>query len=134
MNKVVAAVILNESGQILLQLRDQKVEIRSPGKWSLPGGFIKPAESSLQAVKREIYEETNLELKNPFFFATLIDVFEDLPYVSIDFYFDRIKSPYYLEVNEGQELKFYDLSEFINLNTSRHIDLICLYANKLFST
>lgn len=131
---MVAAVILNENGHILLQLRDQKKEIRSPGKWSLPGGFRKPTESSLQAVKREIYEETNLELTRPFFFATLIDVFEDLPYISIDFYFDRIKTPYALEVNEGQELRFYDLSDFVSLNTSRHIDLICLYANQLFKS
>jgi ADP-ribose pyrophosphatase YjhB (NUDIX family) len=132
LEKVVAAVILNEDGHILLQLRDQKKGIRSPGKWSLPGGFRKPTESSLQAVKREIYEETNLKLICPFFFATLIDVFEDLPYISIDFYFERITVPYALEVNEGQELKFFNLSEFISLNTSQHIDLICLYANKLF--
>ena len=76
MDKVVAAVILNEKEQILLQLRDQKEGIRSPGKWSLPGGFRKPSETSIQAVKREVFEETNLVLTNPYYFANLIYVFE----------------------------------------------------------
>jgi len=134
LDKVVAAVILNEKEQILLQLRDQKEGIRSPGKWSLPGGFRKPTETSIQAVKREVFEETSLVLTNPYYFANLIDIFEGSKYISIDFYFEKINFPYKLEINEGQDLKFFNLSDAVHLNINKHIHLICLYAFELLKT
>jgi len=134
LDKVVAAIILNEKEQVLLQLRDQKEGIRSPGKWSLPGGFRKPSETSIQAVRREVFEETNLVLTNPYYFANLIDVFEGSKYISIDFYFEKINFPYKLEINEGQDLKFFNLSDAIHLNINKHIHLISLYALELLKT
>jgi len=134
LDNVVAAVILNEKEQILFQLRDQKEEIRSPGKWSLPGGFRKQSETSVQAVKREVFEETNLVLINPLYFANLIDIFEGPQYISIDFYFEKINFPYKLEVNEGQDLKFFNLSDAVHLNINKHIYLISLYALELLKT
>lgn len=56
----VAAVIFNETGDVLLLdhvLRPQ------PG-WAIPGGFMNFGEPPVEAVKREIREETGLELKN----------------------------------------------------------------------
>lgn len=47
----------------LLQLRDKKKGIHFPGFWGLFGGKIKPNETSLNAIKREIIEETNFEIK-----------------------------------------------------------------------
>lgn len=32
------------------------------GKWALPGGFIKPNETTYDAVKREVKEETNIDI------------------------------------------------------------------------
>ncbi|MCR9940542.1 NUDIX domain-containing protein [Vibrio sp. B172a] len=52
----VAAVILNQSNQLLLQKK-------SDGSWSLPAGMIEPAESPSQAVIREVREETGLKVK-----------------------------------------------------------------------
>ncbi len=53
----VAAVIPNDSGEILLQQKS-----RGEG-WSLPAGAIEPGETPLQAVVREVQEETALEVK-----------------------------------------------------------------------
>jgi len=52
----VAAVIVNEAGQVLLQLRSDS------GTWGLPGGAIDPGEEPAEALVREIREETALEI------------------------------------------------------------------------
>jgi 8-oxo-dGTP pyrophosphatase MutT (NUDIX family) len=39
------------------------VQHNNDGKWSLPGGGIKQAEHALDAAKREVLEETGLEVK-----------------------------------------------------------------------
>lgn len=55
----VAAVVFNESGEVMLLdhvLRPQ------PG-WAIPGGFMNSGEQPIEAVKREICEETGLDLK-----------------------------------------------------------------------
>ena len=47
-----------------MQLRDNKKGIHFPGFWGLFGGKIKSNETSLNAIKREIIEETNFDIKN----------------------------------------------------------------------
>jgi phosphoglycolate phosphatase len=53
----VGALVCNDAGQVLM-VRTQKWS----GLWGIPGGKIKFGESSLQALRREIKEETNLEI------------------------------------------------------------------------
>tara|TARA_Y100001956_G_C4088357_1_gene171745 strand:- start:179 stop:553 length:375 start_codon:yes stop_codon:yes gene_type:complete len=52
----VAGVILNENRELLLQEK-------SDDKWSLPAGRIEPQESPVQALIREVSEETGLTVK-----------------------------------------------------------------------
>ncbi|WP_025502515.1 NUDIX domain-containing protein, partial [Vibrio parahaemolyticus] len=47
----VAGVILNENQELLLQQK-------SDNTWSLPAGMIEPQESPVQALVREVREET----------------------------------------------------------------------------
>lgn len=49
--------ILNQSGKILLQKRADK------GTWGLSGGAIELGESALEALVREFYEETGIEVR-----------------------------------------------------------------------
>ncbi|SOC42573.1 NUDIX hydrolase [Ureibacillus acetophenoni] len=51
----VALAVINESGEILLQKR--KV-----GQWGVPGGFMELGESTEEAGRREVLEETGIEV------------------------------------------------------------------------
>ncbi|WP_226683234.1 NUDIX domain-containing protein [Sutcliffiella horikoshii] len=53
----VAAVIQNEKSEILFQYP------RNSEYWSLPAGAIEPGESPYEAVVREVWEETGLEVE-----------------------------------------------------------------------
>lgn len=60
---VSGAVLLAPSGRVLLQHRDDKPEIDSPGKWSLFGGGVDVGESPEAAMIREIEEEIAYRVK-----------------------------------------------------------------------
>lgn len=54
----VDAIIEMEGGAIVLVERKYP-----PPGWAIPGGFVDPGESLLEAVKREALEETSLEIE-----------------------------------------------------------------------
>ena len=55
-----AAIIINERDEVLLIRRGHQP---AQGKWSLPGGSVKPSETPAQAALREVREETGLEVE-----------------------------------------------------------------------
>jgi mutator protein MutT len=56
-NPCVAAIIRNEKGEILFQRPSFKSDV-----WSLPAGAIEIGETPTEAVIREVYEETGLNV------------------------------------------------------------------------
>jgi 8-oxo-dGTP diphosphatase len=56
----VGAVVLNEKDEILLLDH----VLRPASGWGIPGGFMNAGEQAHEAVKREIFEETGLEIKD----------------------------------------------------------------------
>lgn len=59
---VVSVLLINSRGNVLLQQRDEKPELRYAGKWTLFGGTVEDGESPEQAIRRELIEELDLEL------------------------------------------------------------------------
>ena len=62
MSELIAAVILvDDRGWLLLQERDEHAPV-DPDVWGLVGGHVEPGESWTDGVRRELLEETGLEV------------------------------------------------------------------------
>jgi 8-oxo-dGTP diphosphatase len=60
---IVAAIILNEKGEVLLQKKDLDYHW-FPGYWGFFGGEIKSGEIPRDALKRELFEELRCKANN----------------------------------------------------------------------
>jgi nucleoside triphosphatase len=67
---IVGAIIQNDEGEVLL-LKMSSTQGVFPGQWGLAGGGMDEGETMVEALKREVREETSLEIVNiePFRFA-----------------------------------------------------------------
>jgi 8-oxo-dGTP diphosphatase len=65
----VDAIIIGESDGISYILLICRKNDPFKGKWALPGGFIDMDETLECACKRELFEETGLEISQPVFFS-----------------------------------------------------------------
>ncbi|MGD9356332.1 MAG: Nudix family hydrolase [Chromatiales bacterium] len=75
---VAVAVIRDERGRVLLSRRREGTHLA--GLWEFPGGKVEPDETMEQALRREILEETGLEIKAH---RPLIGIRHDYPEKSV---------------------------------------------------
>jgi 8-oxo-dGTP diphosphatase len=61
--QAVAVILVNDLGEVLLQLRDNNPNISFANEWTLPGGVVEANETPEQAARRELAEETGLHLE-----------------------------------------------------------------------
>src|SRR3989344_5747818 len=108
-----ALILENIKGKILMQLRDNNPKIRYPNFWGFPGGGAEKGETPEEAVTRELLEETNYKLTNPVYIGAFLIKKWNLYVFSR--YDPKVKIEV-LEVNEGQELRFFSLEEILILN------------------
>ena len=66
-----AAIICVEGDGYLMQLRDPRPDIWYPDHWGLFGGAIDPGETPLEALRRELDEELELDVTTADFFASI---------------------------------------------------------------
>lgn len=72
--RVGIGVFVFKDGKFLMQ---QRKGSHGAGSWSVPGGHLEFGESFEDTARREVKEETNLEIKNVRFGAVTNDYFED---------------------------------------------------------
>lgn len=120
MRKSSHIILLNKSGEILLQLRDNKPEIFNPGYWGLIGGAIDHEENPLDALLREINEEIpGCDITN---IIKLGDISSDNYLMNI--FFGKTNDSEELlnkRLNEGVKVQFFNFSEIKNLKMANNI-------------
>lgn len=79
----VGALIVRD-GRLLL---GKRAAAPSEGAWDILGGFIDSGESAEEALRREIMEETGLELKSCRFLGSFVDSYGDWGDWTLNFYF-----------------------------------------------
>ncbi len=134
MKRIAACILFDVNFHVLLQLRDNCPSIRSSGLWSLPGGEIEVDESSVDAVKREIKEETNLVITSPRFLMTLMDSFEEGPPVLVDIYLEEVDSTVNVICGEGQKLEFVHVDKVGNYPSNFYLSYVLQYARSVIQT
>jgi len=73
----IGVMIQNEKGEVLLGLRQGS---HGAGEWSFPGGHLEFGEIPFETAKREVKEETGLEVDE----FELISVYDEMRYIKTD--------------------------------------------------
>ena len=94
------ALIVTEDGGLLLHHRDDKPGIPNPDCWAGFGGAVEGGETVEEAVRREVREETGLEIEDPVFLTETVDHEGDGRTVSL-FYLVSSVCPEDIDLQEG---------------------------------
>lgn len=119
------AFILNDKNELLLQKRNKAPEKEY---WSIPGGKVEMFETFYQAVKREVKEETgvDIEIINFLGICDHIILNEKTHWVSPSFLCKIIKGePKIMEPLKHTEMKWFPLNQLpekLTITTQKAID------------
>ncbi len=59
--EIVGALIVSSDGKILLGMQDASIGVYA-NRWIIPGGGVEEGESYLEAIRREVQEETGIDI------------------------------------------------------------------------
>ena len=113
-------LIVNDTDEILLLLRDENPEIPYPNMWDIPGGHVEPNETPEQCIVREMKEEMRLDIEIPHLF--LVTEFSD----RTEYTFWRRMNLTIEEIclAEGQRLKRFSKSDVANIELACQFDQV----------
>jgi 8-oxo-dGTP diphosphatase len=113
-----AAMLLIVTGNgLLMHLRDDKPGIPHPGCWAGFGGAVEDGETTEQALRREVLEETGLGISSAAFLTAEIDHEGDGREVSL-FYVTGDYRPEDIDLQEGAGVAVHSLQDLPQLRMS----------------
>jgi ADP-ribose pyrophosphatase len=108
----VAAILTNPRDEVLLIRRAIEPGL---GKLGLPGGFVDPAETAEDAVRREVLEEVNLDLNGYQYFVSVPNRYrhQDIEWPVLDLFFTLCLPDFHdaRAMDEVQELQTTPLAD-----------------------
>jgi 8-oxo-dGTP diphosphatase len=120
-----AVVVVNARHEVLLQLRDDRMDIADPNCWVVPGGGVEPGESPEDGARRELQEETG------YLAHTLVPIYADRVVRASGvveerhFFVTTYDGVQVLRCGEGQAIRFTPRSELQNLRLGTgHMELL----------
>jgi ADP-ribose pyrophosphatase YjhB (NUDIX family) len=105
------ALVVDDGGRLLLARRAGEPE---RGKWDLPGGFLGEGESPLDGLRRELREETGLEIEPLAFAGAWVDRYgpgEEAPFTLNLYWTARIVSGDMRAADDVSELRWFSPEE-----------------------
>ena len=108
---VVAGILIDHDKSILLAQRS--AEKSFPSQWEFPGGKIEEGENSESALRRELFEELNIEVDKMKLFDSVVHEYE-LFRANIEFFLINEWSGKLLN-KEGQNLRWTKLKDLKGL-------------------
>ncbi|WP_085523449.1 NUDIX hydrolase [Tuberibacillus sp. Marseille-P3662] len=114
---VAGCLIVDEQHRVLLQHRVDN------DTWSIPGGIVEPGESVEDTVKREVYEETNLQVNQIDFFNIysgdsqhyIYPNGDEVFFVNIVYVSREYSGQLMIDHVESKNTKFWDINELPQL-------------------
>ena len=104
----------------LFVLRDNSQSVVNPNTWSLVGGRIKSNETPENALKREVKEESNINLNNiKFIRKEICTMVYKQKHMKSNVYFfiaDTDADLRQIKLTEGQKVAYYSLNKLLKLN------------------
>lgn len=98
-------ILLNSNNEVLLLLRDNKVDIPYPNMWDIPGGKVEENENPEFTVRREMHEELgilDLGYIDLFKIITSEEITDYIFWKRIDLNADEI------DLQEGQRIEYFN--------------------------
>jgi 8-oxo-dGTP diphosphatase len=108
-------LIVTDDSRLVLHHRDDTPAIAHPGCWAGFGGAVEAGETVEEAVRREVLEETGIEVDNPIFLIDDIDFEGDGRLVSLFYVIGGIQ-PSAIQLREGQGIGVFTFSQLSDLN------------------
>jgi ADP-ribose pyrophosphatase YjhB (NUDIX family) len=71
-----SAIVIDDAGRVLLARRAHEPDA---GKWDTPGGFLEEGEHPCEAIRRELLEETGLDVEPRSFLGAYVDTYGEGP-------------------------------------------------------
>jgi 8-oxo-dGTP diphosphatase len=101
-------ILLNSNNEVLLLLRDDKIEIPFPNMWDIPGGKVEDSETPEEAIRREMMEEMSIEDLgeiNLFRIITSENITDHIFWKRLDL------NPAKIDLQEGQRIEYFNLNK-----------------------